>query len=28
MTLDLDANKKDDKLLIATIQQEYKILAE
>ncbi|KAH8389900.1 hypothetical protein KR200_003614 [Drosophila serrata] len=28
MTLDLDANKRDDKLLITTIQQEYKILAE
>ncbi|XP_017146974.1 protein crossbronx [Drosophila miranda] len=28
MTLDLDANKKDDKILITTIQQEYKILAE
>ncbi|EDW47167.1 protein crossbronx [Drosophila sechellia] len=28
MTLDLDAHKKDDKLLITTIQQEYKILAE
>ncbi|EDW01871.1 protein crossbronx [Drosophila grimshawi] len=28
MTLDLDAQKKDEKLLLATIQQEYKILAE
>ncbi|KAH8321550.1 hypothetical protein KR074_008287 [Drosophila pseudoananassae] len=28
MTLDLDASKKDEKLLITTIQQEYKILAE
>ncbi|KAH8277713.1 hypothetical protein KR018_003998 [Drosophila ironensis] len=28
MTLDVDANKKDEKRLITTIQQEYKILAE
>ncbi|EDW74520.1 uncharacterized protein Dwil_GK21357 [Drosophila willistoni] len=28
MTLDLDASKKDDKLLLTTVQQEYKILAE
>ncbi|EDW09846.1 protein crossbronx isoform X1 [Drosophila mojavensis] len=28
MTLDVDAQKKDEKLLLATIHQEYKILAE
>ncbi|XP_062136221.1 protein crossbronx [Drosophila sulfurigaster albostrigata] len=28
MTLDVDAQKKDEKILLATIQQEYKILAE
>ncbi|XP_030562665.1 protein crossbronx isoform X1 [Drosophila novamexicana] len=28
MTLDVDAQKKDEKLLLSTIQQEYKILAE
>ncbi|XP_064542521.1 protein crossbronx isoform X2 [Drosophila montana] len=28
MTLDVDAQRKDEKLLLSTIQQEYKILAE